>query len=243
MLNKNIYNKRYARQWMEYEKSGQDVLRQKFLYPYLQQAIEEAVLPMTPSRTWDIRIGKQSHPTLLDIGCGWGGLLDYINEEVVYVGIDPIKSFIAFIWDNYSDRRMGALEGNLPDNIWPDKPYDPAPLFDIVVCSMALHCVSDLETSVNALFSKAKNGGKVIIAEFNDQAPPIIRKTFLRIDKDTGNYIKGRYNLSNRVSIIAEAYFHGEEQIEKAIRAHSDFRKTLVGPMFVGYEAEKGKFL
>jgi ubiquinone/menaquinone biosynthesis C-methylase UbiE len=225
MSDQTVYNKQYAKKWIRYEKSGQDVFRDKYLYPYLQKTIAGSIKPGEPV-------------SLLDIGCGWGGLLDYLPEDIAYVGIDPVPEFFAQIIMNHLESEMTLKTGELPSKIPVQDNH-----FDIVVCSMTLHCIPDLETSVNTIFSKAKSGGKMIITEFNDNAPPIVRKSFRRIEEGIGNYVRGAYSLSNTTSLIAEAYFHGEEQIEKAILTHSDFRKTFVGPLFVGYESVKWKFL
>lgn len=221
MSDQTIYNKEYAKKWIKYAKAKKDVFRDKHLYPYLQKTIADSIKPGEPV-------------SLLDIGCGWGGLLDYLPENITYFGVDPVPEFFLFISKKNLCRNLLLKTGELPSKI-----HVQDNSFDVVVCSMALHCVPDLETSVNTIFSKVKNNGKVIITEFNDNAPPIVRKTFRRIEEDIGNYVRGLYLLSNHVPVIAEAYFHGEERIEKAIKAHSDFRKTLVGPLFVGYEAVK----
>jgi ubiquinone/menaquinone biosynthesis C-methylase UbiE len=216
-----VYNKEYAIKWLKYAESGQDMFRKTYLFPYLEQTIRNTQIENT-----------QKNSALLDIGCGWGGLLDYLPEGIEYVGVDPVKEFFSFIREQYADRALTLKQGQLPNDV--PVANDS---FDIVVCSMALHCVADLESSVNTIFAKAKLGGQVIIADFRDKAPPLIKKTFLRIDENKDDYVKGLYKLSNNTSIIAEAYFHNEKPMEKAIRARGRLKKTFLGPLFVGYNA------
>ena len=222
-----MYNKEYARKWLKYAESGQDLFRKTYLFPYLQQTITSQVIANTKQ-------DAKQDTTLLDVGCGWGGLLDYLPKGIEYTGVDPVKEFFSFIREQYADRALTLKQGRLPNDI---PVADDS--FDVVVCSMALHCVADLESSVNTIFAKAKIGGKVIIADFRDKAPPLIKKTFLRIDENKEDYVRGLYKLSNNTSILAEAYFHKEKPMEKAIRAHGKFKKTFVGPLFVGYEAKR----
>lgn len=222
-----MYNKEYARKWLKYAESGQDLFRKTYLFPYLQQTITSQVIANTKQ-------DAKQDTTLLDVGCGWGGLLDYLPKGIEYTGVDPVKEFFSFIKQQHADRTLTLKKGQLPNNM--PVANDS---FDVVVCSMALHCVADLESSVNTIFAKAKIGGKVIIADFRDKAPPLIKKTFLRIDENKEDYVRGLYKLSNNTSILAEAYFHKEKPMEKAIRAHGKFKKTFVGPLFVGYEAKR----
>jgi SAM-dependent methyltransferase len=45
-------------------------------------------------------------PSLLDVGCGWGGLLKYSRErgrELVYTGIDVVGEMVTYCMDNYQD--------------------------------------------------------------------------------------------------------------------------------------------
>ena len=101
---------------------------------------------------------------------------------------------------------------------------------------MVLHCIPDLETSIDTLFKKVRSDGKVVIVDFNDDAESNVRSRFQRIDEDKPDYIKGLYNLSEKVQLYGESYFHKEAEIESALRKHGAFNKTHLGPLFVGYE-------
>jgi trans-aconitate methyltransferase len=72
-------------------------------------------------------------PTLLDVGCGWGGLLKYSRErgrDLAYTGIDVVGEMISFCRNNYTNaifRETDIFE------------MDPsAEQYDFVVCNAIL---------------------------------------------------------------------------------------------------------
>jgi ubiquinone/menaquinone biosynthesis C-methylase UbiE len=125
-------------------------------------------------------------------------------------------------------------KGRLPSDI----PFDDNS-FDIVLCSRVPHCTEDLRGALDTIFSKARNGGKVVIVDFNHAAEDLVRKTFLNIHEANSRYVRGMYMLSDKVKLMAEAYFHKEEQIEKELGRRGKFRKKMLGPIFVGYNMQK----
>ena len=209
-----MYDGDYAKTWMEYEGTNQDILRREHIIPYLQRILAQ-------DKT-DVKI--------LDVGCGWGCVLDFIPENYEYTGIDPTIQFLDYVRAKHSTRRFELVQGKLPD-----LPIGNA-LFDVVLCSMVLHCIPDLETSIDTLFKKVRSDGKVVIVDFNDDAESIVRSRFQRIDEDRPDYIKGIYNLSDEIQLYGESYFHKEAEIESTLRKYGAFNKTHLGPLFVGYE-------
>ncbi|MFC1697250.1 class I SAM-dependent methyltransferase [Nanoarchaeota archaeon] len=205
-----MYNKDYAEKWIKYEESGQDLLRKEHIFPYLEEVLN-------------------SSGRILDVGCGWGATLDFIYPECEYTGIDPTNEFFDFIKEKYS-RQMNLVKGSLPSDLNVKDNY-----FDIVLCSMVLHCVDDLEKSVETLFNKVKKNGKVVIIDFNDSSEPLLRDLFINLDEDEEKYVKGLYNLSSDIQLYGEIHLYKEDEIEFELLKYSGFKKRILGP-FVGYE-------
>ncbi len=214
-----MYDKNYAETWVRHSESEKGRYREKYLYPYMKRVLRNI----------------KPKAKIIDIGCGWGAALDYLNNDYEYLGIDPTKEFFPYIKDKYKDRKIELKTGSLPNNL-PAKDRS----YDLVLCSLALHCVSDLAGSINTIFDKAKKGAKVIIIDFRDDAESIIRKEhFIRIDEDNGNYLKGLFALSDKAKLVIEIYFHKENQIEEILDKYSNFKKEYLGPTFVAYECIK----
>jgi hypothetical protein len=55
------------------------------------------------------------------------------------------------------------------------------------------------------------------------------------------DYVRGLYALSDEVQLEAEAHLHAERKIESLLRRYGRFKKTFLGPFFVGYSAIKDK--
>jgi len=210
------YDDKYAEAWLRHATAGNDVFRQEYIYPYFDKVFSDITSP---------------NARVLDVGCGWGEAIKRVPKEVRYFGVDPTSKFLEHIQRTHGDRNPLLLEGSLPSNL----PL-PGTLFDIVLCSMALHCVQDLKSSIENLSAKVSKGGKLVIIDFRDDAEPLVRKTFLRTDKSTLDYVAGLYALSPEVSVMAEAYFHKEAQIERILAQKGRFKKDFLGPLFVGYQ-------
>lgn len=90
----------------------------------------------------DVRYGKMldvmrkdfyqapARPSLLDVGCGWGGLLQFAKSRklaLAYTGIDLVEDMIAHARSSFSDGRF--IHGDVLQAQIPEAPYD------FVVCS------------------------------------------------------------------------------------------------------------
>jgi SAM-dependent methyltransferase len=213
-----MYDKQYAEKWIKHAESGDEYFRTIHLTPFIRKVVESA----------------DDSARILDIGCGWGEAIGHLKPRQQYCGTDRVARFFSYIRQEYAGRKMDLVKGNLPFNV----PFDSG-TFDLVLCTMVLHCVEELEDSIDTLFFKARKGGEVVIADFRDKAEPHVRGAFLRVDESSSNHISGLYPVSPRVSIDAEAYFHKENQFEQAIKKHGGFKKKYLGPLFVGYKARR----
>lgn len=90
-------------------------------------------------------------------------------------------------------------------------------------------------------FSKAKIGGKVVIADFSDGAEKSVRGSFLKVYDESRNYVRGLYRLSNEVNVVAEVYFHKQKDIGRVLWQQGRFDRELLGSYFVGYTVRRAK--
>jgi hypothetical protein len=87
-------------------------------------------------------------PTLLDAGCGWGGLWHYAKEQGVaarYTGIDLVAPMVSHARNQYADAQFVC--GDLLSTDFPEP-------FDYVVCNGIL--ALKLATSADAMQAHAK---------------------------------------------------------------------------------------
>lgn len=216
-----MYDKEYADIWIKHSSSGYSRFREAYLYPFMEKALA----------------GVKGR--VLDIGCGWGAALDSLRAGTDYTGVDPTKEFFDYVKSKYKDRKITLKEGKLPEEI----PVEDNS-FDLVIASLVLHCVEDVEESIKTIFSKAKEGGKVVIVDFQDEAEERhVRPSFLEIEKDEGNHITGLYELSDIAKPRVEIWFHKEKEIEGILNRFGSFEKTYLGSIFVGYECVKTQTL
>jgi SAM-dependent methyltransferase len=213
-----MYDSQYATAWINSQTSGKDIFRRDFLEPYLKNKVQN--------------IAENS--SVLDVGCGWGLLLDFLPSSTQYVGIDPVKDFLDYSMQRNSARgKIKLLGGKLPDI--PDANLK----YDLVVCSMALHCTPFLSRSVLSLASNVKRGGHLVLTDFCDNAETPLRDSFTNIFSSTRSHIRGMTLLPSGVTVDAEAHFHKESSFEKELFNYGSFSKDYLGPLFVGYDLIK----
>ena len=144
-------------------------------------------------------------PSLLDVGCGWGGLLEWAhnnNRDVVYTGIDVVESMI----DYSSDRFPGGsfIHGDVFD-------LDEPEAYDFVVC--------------NAILTQRLTAS---ITEMDEFAKRLIRKMFELCKHGIA------FNLiSNQVNFTVPNLFYKSplEMLENSVRGSSSTMGTAVFPV------------
>jgi SAM-dependent methyltransferase len=209
---------RYVDAWITNEESGKDVERIRHIDPYLRLRVQSA----------------QDDINVLDVGCGWGKIVESLKPNQRYTGLDPYLGFLEYVRRRYQRPNLTLLHGNLPDNLpVPEESYDE------VLCSMVLHCVSDARKSVDAVFSKAKMGASVTFVMFGDSAKQPLIDSATHIDHLDENRLHGLVKLSSGYEVETDIHFHTEHCIEEYIAKHGEWIKRALGELFIAYECVK----
>ncbi len=215
-----MYDKEYAEAWIKHYEEGEDEFKRDHLEPHL--ARELAKVP--------------AGSRFLDMGCGWGAALEFLNPAAEYWGADPVPEFFDYIRSKHGSRPGGL---RLQEASLPGGGSLPDSHFDSVLCSMVLHTVSDMPGAVETIFSKAKSGAEVMLVVFNDGSMGYLRDRFERVDEERPGYIRGLFVLPSGTKVEVENYLHGEARYEEQISRHGRFEKGGVGPIFASYRCVK----
>lgn len=165
-----MYDKEYAEKWILNDLLGKDTFRLEHLEPFIRREIQ----------------GLPRGAKILDVGCGWGMPIKFLREDQSYIGVDPTKEFFPHIQKKYPNKSLKLLEGRLPSQI----PVGEE--FDLVICSMVLHCLRDIKESLKTLFSKTKQGGRVLVIDFGDSSEKVLREeTYDPIHEENASHIRG----------------------------------------------------
>lgn len=97
--------------------------------------------------------GPSGVPTILDVGCGWGGLLQYCRDngiEVQYTGIDLVESMVGYARERFTDAEF--LQGDIFEMEGENR-------YDFVVCNGILTqrlaaTIPSMEQFSNAMIRK-----------------------------------------------------------------------------------------
>lgn len=212
-----MYDKNYVQTWIDNHESWKDSFRIDYLDPYLKEIFKDI-----------------NNMKVLDVWCGWGVLLDFLKSNNSYCGIDVAVDFFDYIREKKSEIEIILKYGKLPSNIDVLDSF-----FDICVCSQVLHTVSNLENSIDTLFSKLKSNGKLIIIVFNEKSKEPLIDSFDPIEEVNDVHVIGETELPSGFKVHAEVYFHKEKDYEKQLLNHGSFKKKELGPLFVAYECIK----
>jgi len=214
-----MYDKTYADIWIKNHESRKDTFRVDHLEPYLEKLLG----------------GLPDFSRILDVGCGWGSLIDFLKPTHEYLGVDVTEYFFDYIREKFPSQEIRLQHGMLPDGI-----NGQNSAYDLVVCSQVLHALPTLEDSIDTLFAKSKKSGKVVLVTFNDASEEILRNgVFNPIYEEDDKHINGKLILPSGLKVSAEIFFHKERDYERAISKHGTFSKSDLGPLFVSYEITK----
>ena len=111
-----MYNEEYARQWIANHESKKDIFRTDYLEPYLKEKVTS--------------YGDSA--SVLDIGCGWGLVAEFISKKQKYFGIDATKEFFPYIKQKFPDKNIILSQGLLPYDIETESPSPKISYTDLV---------------------------------------------------------------------------------------------------------------
>lgn len=209
-----MYDAEYAKKWINNHESGKDIFRTQQLEPVLKEYLQE--LPENAS--------------VLDVGCGWGMLLELLPKVQPYTGVDINSHFFEYIRAKYLGRALTLLEGKLPDQL------NLNSKFDLVFCCLTLHCLGELALAIQNLHAQVSQNGNIVLIDFADKAKERLQNTtYEPILESRPDYIKGVAALPSGEKVITETYFHSESAIETELYKYALFEKRYIGDLFVMY--------
>ena len=97
--------------------------------------------------------------SLLDIGCGWGPLLRYLDTKPHFdrlrVSAADVVDAALYRKDAYAEYFIGDLTGGYPEI--------PSGHYDVVVCEQVLEHLAALDTAIATLVRVLRPGGRLVI--------------------------------------------------------------------------------
>src|SRR3989344_256087 len=216
-----MYDKEYAKIWIENYESQKDTYRVKYIEPFLKKIIEK-----TPKNC-----------KIIDVGCGWGTVVKFIKKDQEYSGRDIVPEFFKYIRLKNKRKNLDLKYGRLPKEINAPENY-----YDLAICSLVLHTVGDLQNSIHEIFKRVRKNRKVVIIMYNDSSEDLLRnKTFEKKYFESKSYIRGKLILPSKLKIDVEINIHNEKEIEKELKKYSQFEKNYLGEIFVVYNCTKNQ--
>jgi 2-polyprenyl-3-methyl-5-hydroxy-6-metoxy-1,4-benzoquinol methylase len=97
--------------------------------------------------------------SLLDVGCGWGSLLRYLDTkphfERIRISAADVVDAALYRKEAYQEYVIGDLTGGYPEI--------PSAKYDIVVCEQVLEHLDRLDTALDTLVRVLRPGGTLVI--------------------------------------------------------------------------------
>ncbi|MFC2111213.1 class I SAM-dependent methyltransferase [Bacteroidota bacterium] len=145
---------------------------------------------------------------ILEVGCGRGGGLSYINRYLLpnsSTGIDLNKKAIEFCTKNYPGERMKFLQSNAQNLSFQDN------AFDVVINVESSHRYSQMDAFLNEVYRVLKPGGFFLLADFRyeielenlNKQLENANFTFVKDEKITSNVLEAlKLSSTERVELI-----------------------------------------
>lgn len=205
--------------WWESHNSWKDIERDEFIHWLMESNIKSL---------WE-------SDSIIDIWSAWAPPLKYIWENQKYLWVDMDLSFFEWLKKTYPDKKFEIVIGALPDKI------DIKEKFNLVICSMVLHWVDELEESIKSILDKKLKWWKLLLVAYSNESQQIhlnndfIDETYQRRE----NFFQWKVlHPWSKSSVYMEIRYHKEEDIEKILTENNiKFTKKYSNwNQFVSYE-------
>ena len=158
------------------------VLSYSFIFDLFQWLIGDNNLKRRFIREF---VMPSNNAKILDLGCGTGRILDFLPQDIKYMGYDANPEYISFASKRYKDRGLFYCQNGFNSSTVNTN------VFDIVIAKAILHHINDGEAEKLFItaFNSLKPGGYLVTldgAYIKDQSK--IAKFI--ISKDRGKYIR-----------------------------------------------------
>jgi len=138
-------------------------------------------------------IGRSSARTVLDIGCGYGTLRDFIPESIAYTGLDISCVALAKASENH---RRGDRFIDCDIEQW-----EPDGTYDAVVCSEVLYYLKDLPGGLSRMSSCLNPQGLMIASFYNHRSSNANQRAF---EETLRFFNSSRFHLMHQLSVSTE---------------------------------------
>jgi len=110
------------------------------------------------------RLGLAPAMRIMDFGCGTGLVSLPLAEKVGHIlALDSSAGMIEVVEDKLTNQRIGNVEARCADIITADLPND----FDLILTSMTLHHIENIDPVLAGFHRLLKKGGRVAIADLD----------------------------------------------------------------------------
>ena len=148
------------------------------------------------------RLDIQEGSTILDLGCGTGGLTKVLAEKVgaegKVVAVDPDGERLKVAREKYSANNIEYAQAD-------DKTFPTARQYDLVFCNVAVHWISDKSGLYKRVYDCLRPGGRFAFTTPDGSLPiPTIGKKLF--DELLGPEFLHRLNSEVEVYLTADVY-------------------------------------
>lgn len=170
------------------------LLKFSFIFNLYQHLVgTNGYLKMYADKFINSNIQDNTVVSLLDIGCGSGNMIPFLNKNINYTGIDYEQDYINYAVKKYPNCKF--LCNSVTDNIKLDEK------FDFVVAEAILTNLDDskAECLLNIIKNYAKDNCRIIISDTNYGKNPTKFEQFL-YDNEVGKSMRTKEQLTALIS-------------------------------------------
>jgi ubiquinone/menaquinone biosynthesis C-methylase UbiE len=190
------------------KQSGQDDsgLKSLLTISYFYEFLQKNLLGGNNARKWLAKsVWKlKGGETIVDVGCGSGTVLEYLPQDIEYLGVDVSENYIRAARKRFSARGTFFL-GTARDLVNHDDSHLNSA--DLVLCNGLLHHLSDREAVEVLQLSKRimKSNGRLVCLE----ATFLARQTRLSrwiVSTDRGRHVRSEQEWKNLIGQTFDSY-------------------------------------